>query len=120
MAYFSLLIAILLTVYGQIVFKWQVNSAGVFPDDLMGKILFIVHLLVNPWVISTYGAALLASLFWMVALTRFELSYAYPFMSLTFMLVLGLGAFFFHEAITVPKVLGVMLIGAGIFIGSQG
>ena len=65
-------------------------------------------------------AAFLAAVSWMAAMTRFELSYAYPFTSLAFVLVLGFSALFFHEAITVPKALGVGLIMAGIIIGSQG
>jgi multidrug transporter EmrE-like cation transporter len=55
----------------------------------------------------------------MAAMTKFELSYAYPFMSLAFVLVLGLSAVFFQEAITMPKVLGLSLIILGIIIGSR-
>ena len=52
-------------------------------------------------------------------MTKFELSYAYPFTSVGFVLVLILSAVFFHEAITIPKVIGMVLIVAGIIIGSQ-
>jgi multidrug transporter EmrE-like cation transporter len=52
-------------------------------------------------------------------MTKFELSYAYPFMSLAFVLVLFLSALFFKEAITLPKLLGLTLIVAGIIVGSQ-
>jgi multidrug transporter EmrE-like cation transporter len=56
----------------------------------------------------------------MIAMTRFDLSYAYPFMSLAFVFVLILSAIFFHEAVTIPKALGVALVVAGIIIGSYG
>lgn len=61
----------------------------------------------------------IAFLCWVGLMTKFELSYAYPFMSLAFALVLGLGVFLFHESITVSKVLGIALIVMGIIIGSQ-
>jgi len=48
------------------------------------------------------------------------LSYAYPFMSLAFVFVLILSAILFHEALTVPKVLGVGLVVAGIIVASRG
>jgi len=79
-----------------------------------------VRLLLNPWIISSYVAALLASLFWLGAIRRLDLSYAYPFTSLAFVLVLGLSAIFFHEAITGPKVAGIILIIAGIVVASRG
>jgi multidrug transporter EmrE-like cation transporter len=56
----------------------------------------------------------------MAAMTKFELSYAYPFISLSFLLVLVLSAVLFHERVTIPKVLGVALVMAGIIIGRRG
>jgi len=53
-------------------------------------------------------------------MTKFELSYAYPFMSLSFVFVLVLSGLFFHEAITLPKLFGVLLIMSGIIVGVQG
>ena len=69
---------------------------------------------------SGIGAGFLAFLCWMAALTKFELSYAYPFMSSSFLLVLILSAVFFHEALTLPKVIGVALVMVGIVVGSRG
>ena len=111
---------ILFTVYGQLVTKWQVSRAGAFPVEATEKIWFLLRLVLNPWVLSSLAAAFLAFLSWMAAMTKFELSHAYPFMSLAFVLVLGLSAAFFHEAITVPKVLGTAFIVAGLVMGSQG
>lgn len=110
---------IFFTVYGQLVLKWQVSQAGPFPLDMTEKIWFLLRLLFNPWVISGMAGAFLAFLCWMAAMTKFELSYAYPFMSLAFALVLVLSAIFFQEAVTLPKVMGLSLIVLGIIIGSR-
>lgn len=110
---------IVLTVYGQIVIKWQVLRHGVLPSSLRGKGAFFAHLLINPWVISVIGAAILAALSWMAAMTRLPLSRAYPFVGLSFVLVLFLSGVFFDEAITATKVVGVGLIVAGLIVGSQ-
>ena len=111
---------IVLTVCGQLILKWQVTKAGAFPQSFPQRALFLLHLVLNPWIIGGLFAGFLAFLCWMAALTKFELSYAYPFMSLAFVFVLILSAIFFHEAVTVPKALGVALIVAGIIIGSRG
>lgn len=120
MNHLYILLTILFTVYGQIVIKWQVNLAGAFPQDNIEKIQHIAKLLLNPWVISGFVCAFLAALTWMAAMTKFPLSYAYPFMSLAFVLVMFLSATFFKEPITMNKSLGLAFIVLGIIIGSKG
>ena len=120
MGYLYIFGTILFTVYGQIIIKWQVSNAGAFPKDAAEKMWFLLRLVFNPWVISSLCCAFLAFLCWMAAMTKFELSYAYPFMSLSFIFVLVLSGFFFHEAITLPKLLGILLIMSGIVVGAQG
>jgi multidrug transporter EmrE-like cation transporter len=120
MSYVYVLCTVLLTVYGQIAIKWQVLEAGPFPADPADKLRFLARLLLNPWVISAFAAALLASVAWMAAMTRLELSHAYPFMSLAFVLVMLGSAWFFSEPITPLKVAGVVLIMLGLVVGSQG
>jgi multidrug transporter EmrE-like cation transporter len=112
-------ITIALTVYGQLVIKWQVIDAGNFPSSWGDRISFLGKLLINPWVISCFAAAGVAALFYISALTRFDLSVAYPFMSLSFVFVLILSSVFFGEAITPLKTIGIGLIVAGLAIGSQ-
>jgi len=120
MSYFYVACTVLLTVYGQLVIKWQVLAAGAFPEMPGEKMLFLARLLVNPWIVSALAAALLAAMSWMAALTRLDLSHAYPFMSLSFALVALASALVFHEPFTGPKIAGVVLICLGVAIGSQG
>ena len=120
MAHMYILGTILLTVYGQLVIKWQVIRAGDIPAPTVEKLSFLLGLLLNPWIISGFVAAFLASLCWMAAMAKFDLSYAYPFMSFAFVLVLVFSSVFLHETITVPKVVAVALIAAGVIIGSRG
>ncbi len=119
MNHLYILFTILFTVYGQIIIKWQVQIAGVFPQDNIEKLQYIIKLLLNPWVISSFTCAFLAALSWMAAMTKFPLSYAYPFMSLAFVLVMFLSAIFFKEPVTIPKSIGLGLIILGIIIGSS-
>ena len=120
MSYVYVFLTILLTVYGQLVIKWQVTAAGVFPTEPGDKFLFLARLLLNPWIISALVAALAAAVAWMAAMTKLDLSHAYPFTSLAFVLVVLCSAWIFHEPLTVPKMAGLALIVAGIVIGSQG
>ena len=117
--YANIVATVALTVYGQLVFKWRVDHAGELPAGGGDRLDYLVRLLVDPWVISVFATALLASVTWALALTRFELSFAYPFMALSFVLVLGFGTAFLSESLTAAKVVGVLLIVAGLIVGSR-
>lgn len=109
---------IFFTVYGQLILKWRIAAFGALPGSFQGKFSFFVHVLSDPFILSGLGAAFVASIFWMAAMTKFDLSYAYPFMSIPFVFVLLLSAIFFNEPVTFSKVAGLTLIVAGIAIGA--
>jgi multidrug transporter EmrE-like cation transporter len=110
---------VVLTVYCQLMVKWRVRQAGAVPIDLLSRLTFLAKLLLDPWMITVALAALLAGLSWFMVMARYELSYAYPFMSLAFVFVLLASAFFFHEDVTLPKVLGLLMVIMGLLIASQ-
>jgi len=119
-SYSYIFLAVVLTVYGQIIVKWQVDSAGALPIASIDKVWFLLRLILNPWVISSFTCSFLALLAWMAALTKFPLNYAYPlFISLTFTTVILFSALFFREPITFSKAIGIAFIIGGIIIGSQ-
>ncbi len=107
------------TVYGQVVLKWRMNLKGDVPEGFLPVVGFLFNTLLDVYVISTYVAALLASLTWMAAMTKFDISFAYPFMSLSFVLVLVLGAVLLGEPVTSGKVGGMVLIIAGIWLSTR-
>jgi len=110
---------ILLTTYGQLVIKWQVMLERA-PHPVLEGLPPVVQLLFRPWIISALGAAFLASLCWMLAMSRLELSRAYPFMALNFLLVGLLAVPLFNEALTRPKVVGLFFVVLGLVITSRG
>lgn len=111
---------VLLTVYGQLVLKWQVSLPVVPPFAAVAKWPAVLLLLLRPWVISAFVAAFGASLCWMLALSHLELSRAYPFTALNFVLVCAAAYPLFGEVITLPRLIGLVLVIAGLLISSQG
>ena len=111
---------VLFTVYGQLIVKWRVGKAGDLPGAFSDKLIFLGQLILNPWILSGMFAAFIAMLCWLSAMTKFELSYVYPFMSLAFVLVLILSAILFQERVTLAKVVGVTLVMVGIIVASRG
>ena len=115
-----ILATVLFTVYSQLVMRWQVGQAGQVPSELGDKAHFIVVLLFNPWVISGIAATFLSGVSWMLVMTRFEISYAYPFVSLNYILVLGASWILFGESISPTKLAGTLLVVIGLAVVAKG
>ncbi len=114
--HFYIFLTLAFTVYGQLVLRWQMGGAGPMPAGAGDKVFFLLQQFFNPWIFTGFCAAFLASLAWMAAMTRFELGYAYPFMSLAFVIVMTFGALFLGEVVTLGKLLGTLLVVTGLIV----
>ena len=110
---------IILGIYGQIVWKWQLDIAGPIPEALNERLNYFLYLFLNPWIISGFVGAAIAAILWMMALKKFEMTYAYPFVSLTFPGILLCGALLFGEQVGWSRVIGMTLIVAGIVVHTR-
>ncbi|MCA3238980.1 MAG: EamA family transporter [Curvibacter sp.] len=119
MRYLYIAGTIVFTVYGQLILKWRISQYGPLPPEWTAKILFMSRLFGDIYILSGFGAAFVASLFWVAAMTKFDVSYAYPFMSLAFVLVTAFSTLVLHEPFTIAKAIGLTLIVAGIVVTSR-
>lgn len=100
---------------GQLLLKRGMNGISVTVNGLG----MIQQMVFSPWVISgllVYGTGVI---FWLLALSNFELSYVYPFASLSYIGIIIGSYFLFKERITMMRVLGIAVIIAGVLIISQ-
>lgn len=119
MGYLYILFTIIFTVYGQVILKWRISNLNWSLNTAEGigqMIISYMKFLFDPLIFSGFVSAFIASVFWMLAMTKFELTYAYPFMSLSPALVFIIGIFILGETFTIGKLLGLVLIMIGIFI----
>jgi drug/metabolite transporter (DMT)-like permease len=97
---------------GQLILKAGMNSVG----KVQLSVETLLHMATNPLLIVGIGIFLISTLLWLLALSKADLSFAYPFLSLTYMAVLIGGAVLFHEQITLPRVIGFAVIVTGVWI----
>lgn len=119
MGYLYIFLTILFTVYGQVILKWRISNLNwslTTTEGVGQMIVSYVKFLFDPLIFSGFVSAFIASIFWMLAMTKFELTYAYPFMSLSPALVFVIGILVLGEAFTIGKILGLLLIMIGILI----
>jgi multidrug transporter EmrE-like cation transporter len=117
--YIYILLTVIFTVIGQIMLKWRMDKLGALPSELFNKILFLAKAFMDPFIIISLGSAFIASVFWMAAMTKFDISYAYPFMSLSYVIVLVASFVLFKEPITMYKIAGLLCIAVGIVLTSK-
>jgi len=111
-----LLLYIGFTVSSQLIMRWRVSAAGTLPPSTADRVAFVLGLLMTPWVWAAFVCTFLAGIAWMLALTRFELTYAFPFTGVSFLLILLAGAFMFGEHVSPARIAGTLLVLAGLFI----
>jgi uncharacterized membrane protein len=75
---------------------------------------FLLKAASTPQVIAGVSLHVGALLFWLLALRRVDVSYAYPFISLGFVFVLFMSAIWLRESINLERIIGVIFILMGI------
>jgi len=119
--HFYLLLAISFSIVSQLIIKWKMSVFS-FDDyeTWQDKFALAFSMLLNPYIIISLILTLLAGVTWMIAMTKFEISYAYPFTLLGLVLVTIFSVVFFGESVNTYKLIGIVLIILGIVVISKG
>ena len=112
-------LTILFTVCGQLLVKSASSEFGPFPKDLSGVVQFLIRAFTNIKLLTGLFCAVIASIMWMNALSLSDISFAYPFMTLSIVLVLALSPLLFKEFIPWTRWLGVAVVCVGLWIASR-
>lgn len=115
---------IITSVTSQILIKWRVSTFVVkmlpMPIELWGKIVFLFKVVFDPFIFSALCLTFISGLCWMATMTKFDISFAYPFTLLGFVAVLLLSALLLGENFNAYKIVGCVIIILGVLITSKG
>ena len=75
-----------------------------------------LKIVINPWVFSGLVCFTGSLVVWMYVLSKVQVSFAYPFNSVGYVIVVAAAYFFFREPISAMKLMGVGLICLGVFL----
>ncbi len=99
---------------GQLLLKHGMNKIGTRPGAS-----FLLAIIKSPWVIGGLVVYGLGVVNWLLALSYFEISYVYPFASLSYIGIIIGSYLIFKERLTIPRLFGIAVIIAGVLITSQ-
>ena len=119
--YLTLFFCVAATAGGQLLIKKGMMTAGAAPTERGELILFFLKLLfLNPYIFSGLALAVLSTVSWMYTVSKLSLSFAYPFYSAAFPLVLLFSALLFGEQVSTIRWVGMGIIMIGLVFVSRG
>ena len=114
---FALLaVAIVLGTCGQLLLKAGTNAVGAFTFAIENAVPVGIRLALDPRILGGAGCYVLSLAVWIMALSRVEVSVAYPMLSIGFALNAALAWWLLGEAVTPMRVLGIAVIIIGVVI----
>lgn len=115
-----ILISVLASAVGQVLLKKGMLNTGALTITLDQLVEILWRIGTNPHVVIGLIIYVAGTLFWLAALSRVDLSYAYPFASLSYVVMLAASWMLFSEDITLFRLLGTLVVGLGVYLISRG
>lgn len=119
MIYVLVFISVAAMTAAQLLLKKGLIAVGQFPQNFSQLLPFFSKVYSNPYVISAVFLAILTALAWVLAVSRAQLSFVYPFMALSYVLVALFSLLLFKEDVTALRWAGIAVICAGVFLVSR-
>ena len=110
-----ILIAVTIGIIGQLLVKGGLNRLGNL-DFSVGLIETYLRIFFSPLVILGALSTFSSAFFWIYALTKVDLSFASPFLALSYVLILLCSWVFLGENIPLIRWVGVAIISFGVFL----
>lgn len=110
-------IAVFVGVAGQFLLKAGMEKVGRVNDFQQVLSRELWSGLITQWQVPVAVVMYAAGAFlWMIVLSRESVSYAYPFLGLTYVLILLVDRFVFGEQVGVSRWIGTALVASGILL----
>jgi drug/metabolite transporter (DMT)-like permease len=111
-----ILATVCFNVAGQLSLKLGMSKIGKFPlaAGHLPPVFFTAA--TSPYVLLGVFSYSIGFLFWLIVLTRAEVSYAYPMLSLAYVLTAVLAWHLFGENLTWVRMTGILITCLGVFI----
>jgi multidrug transporter EmrE-like cation transporter len=111
-----ILISVTLSALAQISFKFGVSAARSIDGNAAGIVMTLIGVLLTPGVILGLLLYGLGTLLWLSALGQVDVSQAYPFVGVGFVLTSLLGYLFFGDHLGLHRIVGMLIVIGGVII----
>ena len=107
---------VLLNTFAQLLLKAGTNSIGRFEFALSRALEIGLKLAFNPYILGGLACYAVSLVVWLMALSRVEVSVAYPMLSVGFAINAVLAWWLLGEPVTLQRLAGIAIIIVGVTI----
>lgn len=109
-----ILVSILFGAVGQLLMKFGTTRVGAAEGD--GVAALLVKYFTNLPILAGLSFYALSAVIWIFAISKVELSFAYPMVALSYVLVVTVSYFLFGESVGALRIAGLITIIAGVLM----
>lgn len=114
-----ILSGVLLNAFAQLLLKKGMLGIGYFEMQLQNLFPMLKNVAANSYILLGLSSYVISVAIWLVVLARVEVSYAYPFLSVGYVVVTLIGYFIFQESLSWIRVIGMSIIIVGVILLSR-
>ena len=111
-----ILLGVLLNATAQLCLKQGMRQVGHFAFTVGNLLPIGFKVALNPFVFSGLACYVVSVVVWLLALSRVDVSYAYPLLSVGYIVTAFAGQFFFGEALGPTRWAGIIVICVGVYL----
>jgi multidrug transporter EmrE-like cation transporter len=113
---FLILASVSLNAGAQIIMRKAMLQIGEINLENKSAVSYLPQLIGNIFLWASFLCYGLSILIWIIVLSKVEVSYAYAFSSLGYILVTIMGVLLLHEQISVLRIIGILVVCIGIIL----
>lgn len=115
-AFVLVMTGVLLNAAAQLLLKAGTNSVGTFDFSLANAVPVGWKLATEPHIVGGLACYVVSVVVWIMALSRVEVSIAYPMLSVGYVVNALAAWYLFGEAVTPTRLAGIAIIIVGVFV----
>lgn len=115
-----IMVGVLLNAAAQLLLKAGMNRIGHFDFSAANLVPIGWKVATNPPVIAGLACYVVSVVVWLLALSRVDVSYAYPMLSVGYIVNALAAWYLFGEVLSPMKLAGIFVIILGVFLISRG
>jgi multidrug transporter EmrE-like cation transporter len=107
---------VLLNASAQLALKQGMRQIGYFEFKLANCVNIFLAIAPNPYILLGLTCYVVSVGIWLLVLSRVEVSYAYPLLSIGYIVTSFAGQVFFNETVDTTRWAGILVICAGVWL----
>lgn len=114
-----ILLGVLLNAAAQLLLKAGMTQIGHFEFSAANVLPISLKVMGNMPIVTGLCAYVVSVAVWLLVLSRVQVSYAYPMLSIGYIVNAIAAYYFFGEDLSLLRIMGILIIVAGVYLISQ-